>query len=191
MDDTRADARYYIMGRHNPDGMLLYSLPDPSDDDSWTIGQRFVEPPEGPVEIGIIEGYEQAQPLHWFDTPPVVSDALYDVLLKAGVANLEAIDAVLTSDDGRTRLTGYKAINVVGLVKAAGAGTRFDAANASRLIDASIDSLEIDPDRCGGARMFRLAEFSGAVVVDDQVKQAIEAAGLPWIVFHAPAEFIS
>ncbi|RKH08399.1 hypothetical protein D7V97_19610 [Corallococcus sp. CA053C] len=185
-------AEYFVIGRANPRGMLLYSLPDPNDDEGWALGRRFMAAPGEPIEVEILTGYEAAAPLHWFGTPPIVSNALFDVLKAAGVSNIDAYDVVLVSEDGRTRLGGYKALNIIGRLPAADPrGTRYAPENASRHIDASIDSLKIDPTRTGGALMFRLAESSGAVLVHKRVKEAIEAARLPWISFSLPSQLVS
>ncbi|MFP2904907.1 imm11 family protein [Pyxidicoccus sp. 3LFB2] len=185
-------SEYFILERENPRGMLLYSLPDPNDDESWTLGQRFKAAPDEPLEIEIVTGYESAQALHWFSATPVVSNALLEVLRRAGVSNVDAYDAVLVSEDRRTRLEGYKAINILGLLSAADArGTRYAPENPSRYLDASIDSLKLDPARTQGALMFRLAQASGSVVVHRRVKEAIEAANLPWISFILPADLVT
>lgn len=191
MSDTQNKTEYFVMERSNQRGMLLYSLPDPSDDDSWTMGQRFSVEPETPIEIEIITGHEKATLLPYFGTPPLMSNALYELLLGVGVDNLDVYDAVIRSEDGSVEFADYKAFNLIGLVSAAGPGTKYDTSNASRLIDASIESLSIDAARARGALMFRLAEYAGAVVVHRSVKEAIEAAKIPFIAFREPEEFIS
>lgn len=174
------------------DGMLLQSIPDPPADPSWTLGARFSTPPPTPVPVLICEGYEEESPLPYVNVPPVMSDPLHQALLAAGVSNLDVYEAELVSEDGRVRLPGYKAFNVIGLVAAADmALSRFAPDNPSRRLDASFDSLTLDAARVRGLLLFRLAEYSSAVVVHRSVRQAIEAAGITGIVFRKPAEFLS
>jgi hypothetical protein len=121
-----------------------------------------------------------------------MSTQLLEVLLATGVGNIDAYDAELVSEDGRVRLQGYKAFNVIGLVAAADmAQSRFAPDNPSRSLDASFDSLALNSDRIRGLLLFRLAEYSSAVVVHRSVRQAIEDAGITGIVFRKPAEFLS
>jgi len=183
---------YYVLDAYHPKRMLLTSLEDPSIDDSWLWGQPFKEPPETPIIVEIVRGYERADLLPYFGTPPVMSDSFHQTLVKAGVDNLEVYDAVLESEDETVRHAGFKAFNVIGLVKAADlAKTVFSPDNESRLLDASLDSLAIDADKARGLLMFRLAEYAGAVVVHESVRRAIEAANFPHIVFREPEDVIS
>ena len=188
--DTRQP--YYVLDAQNPKRMLLGSLEDPSIDDSWLYGTPFSTPSEMPVVVGIIPGYEKAELLPYFGTPPVMSDAFYEALVGAGVDNLEVYEAVLTSGDDKVRYKGFKAFNVIGLVKAADLGrTVFSADNESRLVDASIEGLAIDRRKAKGLLMFRLAEYAGAVVVHEAVKRAIEKHNFPHVVFRDPEDLIS
>lgn len=191
-DEADAPTDYFVLSSTARGGMLLYSLPDTAGDEDWMVGRRFQHPPEAPIEVEIVTGYEGADTRDWFDHPPIASQAFFDCLVNAGVSNIDAYDVVIVSEDRSRRLEGYKALNIIGLVAAADpAGTRYDPENASRLIDASIDSLKLDPRRIRGTLMFRLAEFSGAILVHAKVKAAIEAAGFPHMVFRHPAEFVS
>lgn len=183
--------RYYIMSSENPDQMLLYSMPDlPEDiDDDWGFGQLFTIEPEQPIEVEIQSGFEHKTPLPWFDEPPIVSQEFLDALLECGVNNIVAYDVVLHSEDHSVTLDGYKAINIIGLVKAAGEGTVF--VGDSTLIDASIDTLELEPRSIKGLLMFRLAENTSAVVVHEKVKNHLEARGFDYLVFKEPTEYFS
>ncbi len=174
------------------DGMLLESIPEPPTDPSWTLGARFSTAPATPVQAQICEGYEEESPRPYLNVPPVMSDQLHQVLLAAGVGNLDVYEAELVSADGRVRLQGYKAFNVIGLVAAADlARSQFAADNPSRSVDASFENLALDPARVRGLRLFRLAEYSSAVVVHHTVRQAIEDAGISGIIFRKPSEFLS
>lgn len=183
---------YFVLGAEAHGGMLLTSIPRPHKRQSWTMGQRFSVAPALPVVAGICAGYETALPSPYVDVPPIMSEQLLQVLLNAGVDNIDAYDAVLRSEDGKVEVPGFKAFNLIGLVAAADLkASRFAPDNPSRHLDASFDSLVLDTALIGGARMFRLAEFSSAVVVHASVKAAIEAAGITRISFRKPSEFLS
>jgi hypothetical protein len=183
---------YYVLTSENPKRMLLSSLKKPGRRDSWLFGRRFAAAPETPVIAPIVNGYETAEQLDYFGTPPIMSDRFHQALQEAGVDNIDVYDAVLTSDDGKHRYQGYKAFNVIGLVKAADLKkTVFAAGSASRLIDASIDSLSIDGQAARGLQLFRLAEYAGAVIVHDSIRRSLLQRGFPHVVFQNPAQFIS
>jgi Immunity protein family (Imm11) len=183
---------YYVLTAYHPKRMLLGSLADPSFNDSWVFGQRFTAAPPNPVRASILAGYEHADVLDYFGTPPIMSERFYQALTGAGVDNLDVYEAQLVSADASVRLQGYKAFNVLGLVRAADLErTKFAPDSRSRLIDASMDSLAIDPAKARGLLLFRLAEYSGAVIVHGSVKRALEKHAFPHVVFQDPAQLVS
>ena len=95
-----AESSYYIIEASNPSGMLLYSLANPNKDDRWLAGHKFINPPSELVVAEIRDGYESADLLPYFGTPPIMSNDFYKALLRAGVDNLDVYDAVLRSEDG-------------------------------------------------------------------------------------------
>ncbi len=120
-----------------------------------------------------------------------MSDEFYKLLCEAGVDNLDVYDAVLRSGDGRAEYKGFKAFNVIGLVRAADLSKTVFRPGSSDLIDASIDSLAIGPAKAQGLLMFRLAEYVSAVIVHERVKDAIEPLHLPYVQFNDPGNFVS
>jgi len=182
---------YFVIEARNPKRMLLESLPTPSFRYSWLLGKSW-KPSTLPVVVRIVKGYEKAERLPFFGTPPVITNEFHAALVRAGVDNLDAFDAVLEGEDRKTRYEGFKAVNILGLVSAADLKkTAFAPDNESRLIDASIDSLAIDRAKAKGLLMFRLAEYTGAVIVHQQIRRAIEDAGFPHVVFTDPGGYLS
>lgn len=183
---------YYVLDSGSNNMMLLFDIPDPSFDDGWFGGRRFQSQPKEPVVVKIRPGHEQGDLLPYFGVSTVMSNAFYETLRTVGVDNLEVFDAVIQSKDGVIVHRGYKAFNVVGLVRAADISkSKFSDDNPSRLIDSSIESLVLDPSKTHGLLMFRLAEYVGAVLVHEKVKQAIEAKKIPYIIFREPGELVS
>ena len=196
-DEKRIQPKYYVLeafGKNHEGAdnrMLLYDIPDPGKLDRWFSGHKFKNPPKEPVSVTIRKGFEHG------DLPPfsvavnIMSDEFYKALCDAGVDNLDVYDAVLRSKDGTVEYKGFKAYNVLGLVRAADLSkTKFNDPG-SRLIDASIETLEIDPNKAMGFLMFRLAEYVSAVIVHERVKKFIEPMNFPYVQFNEPSSFIS
>jgi hypothetical protein len=202
MDGGRAaEPKYYVLDSYGENHvgednrMLLYSLPLPEDlggheEDHWLAGHKFRRPPKEPVIVTIQEGEEHADRLPYWVAPNVMSDAFYKALCDAGVDNLDVYDAILRSEDGTVEYKGFKAYNILGLIRAADLSkTQFSP--GSRLIDASIESLAIDADKAMGILMFRLAENVSAVMVHERVKRVIEPMNFPYVQFTEPKNFWS
>lgn len=188
---ARSASDYWVLQPVVRGGMLLAPLVRPGEDQSWTLGQRFQDRPIEPLVAKIRPGYEGAEPRPFLGVPPVMSAQMAQVLLGAGVGNLDLYDLVLRSADGSIALGGYKAFNLIGLIQAADlAGTRFSPENPSRHLDASIDALSISKPAAAGQLMFRLAEQTSAIIVHDRVRAAVEAAGIQHVTFVAPSQYI-
>ena len=199
MNDERASMpKYYVLDSYgdNHKGednrMLLYDIPNPGPLDRWFSGHKFKNPPKEPVVVTIQKGEEHGDLLPYLDAVNVMSNAFYKALCDAGVDNLDVYDAVLRSEDGTVEYKGFKAYNILGLVRAADLKkTVFNGPPGTRLIDASIDSLAIDPDKAMGILMFRLAENVSAVIVHERVKRFIEPMNFPYVQFTEPRNWWS
>lgn len=192
MSEKTNQDRYYILDTENPDRMLLAGMPSPTDKplvDRWLKGSPFTRPlKQLPVVVPILEGYEHGELMPYFDAEPVMSNEFYQALVEAGVDNLEAYDCILRSKDGAVEYKGFKAVNIIGVIRATGEGTEF--IGDSRLIDATMDKVSIDVKKTFGALMFRLAENLSTVIVHERVKRYIEQKEFPSIVFRMPSETI-
>lgn len=183
-----SNASYYIMTAthsHLDKGMMLYSMPDLPDEsnDDWMFGKAFNEDPEEPIKIGIQENYEDGTPLDYFGHPPIVSDAFYEALVEFGVDNIIAYQAVLVKENESIRLEGFKAINILGLVKAAGPGTVY--MGDIYTISASIEKLDFDPTKVRGLYMFRMAKNFAHIFVHEELKRYLESKGFDELDFQA------
>lgn len=191
MSEKNNQNRYYILDTENPERMLLSGMPEPNMDnpfeDDWGFGKPFTKKDiDVPVVVTILAGNEDSELMPYFGAEPVMSNEFYQALVEAGVDNLDAYDCILRSEDGKVEYKGFKAVNIIGVIRATGAGTEFTG--DSRLIDASMDKVSIDADKTFGALMFRLAENLSTVVVHERVKRYIEKKGFPSIVFRKPEE---
>jgi hypothetical protein len=189
---TRTKPKYYVLNSSNDSRMLLYSLPNPSLEDRWWAGHAFKNPPKVPVVAIITEGNEKGELLHYFNSTNLMSNAFYEALLEAGVDNLDVYDAIIQSEDGSVVHKGYKAFNLIGLIRAADMSrTVFRDPPGTTLIDASIEHLEVDGHKPRGLKMFRLAENVSAVLVHEDVKRVLESKGFPHVIFTEPKDFTS
>lgn len=107
---------------------------------------------------------------------------LVRVLRDAGADNLQAYPAVIRAKALPREVTAYLAVNVVGLLACAARGSFGSPVGDMQ----AFDRLVIDPARCHGLRLFRLAESPMEIVVDAQVARAVAAAQLRGVVL-APA----
>lgn len=125
-----SDDKYYIISVDYTyvgiEPMMLGRMPQLPDDDedNWMFGQPFTVEPEQPIFVAIREDSENLKPLNFYKNPPVASKAFVDALVEVGVDNIVTYDVVLRSRTNPSiTIDGYKAINIIGLVKAAGPGT--------------------------------------------------------------------
>lgn len=193
MSEQNQNCEYYILAATNPERMLLSAMPRPTNKrmkDGWQFGRIFTSEPDQPVIVVIPDAELESDLMPFFDSNPVVSNEFYETLLKAGVDNLDAYDAVLRSEDGTVEFKGFKAINIIGLISATGSstGTRTGFTGDYKSISASMDGFSIDASKTKKMLMFRLAENTSTIIVHKSVKQEIEKAGFPFMDFRVPED---
>jgi len=146
---------------------------------NWVGGNRLTAPTT-PIrfETDVPEGFEWPDFVRPAANIPLVSPALRGSLQRAGVENVDYYAAeVVSTSTGQTR--PYLAANIIGLVSAMDrSASQFTPFRGSPTAVRSIERLVLDERQCARRRIFRLAEFDLLVVVDDAVKNEIEAAGL-------------
>jgi hypothetical protein len=171
--------------------VLLRSLRGPSKGDDWMLGRKFKGQVKEPVQINAKEDFDKGTLLPLYPTPTIMHVDLYEAILSAGADNIEAWDAIITKADGSILSKQYKAFNILGLVKAAGSRTVYAQENPSRIIDASIESLDLNVNKENELLIFRLAESIGTVIIHEKVKLAIEERNIQNLHFTDPVDFLS
>jgi hypothetical protein len=166
--EINKQSKYYVLECRSENMMLLYEPESPSFDDDWIFGQKFTTKPKEPIEVQINPGDEHRELLPFFCTATLMSDAFYETLKEAGVKNMDVYDAVIKSEDAHVSHKGYKAFNLLGMI----GNDDFKAGKTQNL------------------PMFRLTTYMVAVIVTEEIKQAIEAKKFPHIVFTSPNDFI-
>jgi hypothetical protein len=126
-------------------------------------------------------------------TECLFSDEMIDVLMRAGVDNLDILSATLRKRVATEPIpnTSYKAVEIMGAIacldkKRSG---KVDLGDGSGLLEGGVDKMYIDERKTDGLLMFRPRPGMGAVLVHERVKRAIEAAKLPGLRFYDPAEW--
>jgi hypothetical protein len=180
--------KYFVLDSGSPDMMLFFPPPNPSLKDRWMAGKRFSKPPQEPIVVKIRPDNENGDLLPYFNAVFLMSDEFHQALREAGVDNLDVYDAIIRSQDGSIERRGYKVFNLLGVVRAADLEkTQFG--EGPQLIDATIETLGIDPGKARGLLMFRLAERVGSVIVHERVKRALESKNFQHVIFRDPGEF--
>lgn len=155
---------------------------------SWMLG-RLVEPPPALPLVYTLAADRPGTPRHLYEEHfvPVMSGALRRALEGAGVDNLQCFPALLRDPLDGSEIADYWAFNVVGLVACADmARSSLMGTNDSGMGDIDFDALVIDEAKAGDRPLFRLAESVSAIVVSERVRAAVEAAGIPGMVFYGP-----
>ncbi len=185
-------AQYFVLRSEDPDigyrARLMYARDYPLR--SWMTGVRFERAPPEPIVLKLRGTDESDWTLGdlWLTPITVMSKRLYEILLSAGVNNLDSYSVELHDPEDGKIYYDFVAFNLVGKIAAA------DAANTQFTIDnkmsyADIDSLVVDTSKANGALMFRLAESVNAILIHDSVKNAIETAGINTLTFTEPEDW--
>lgn len=131
--------------------------------------QNYKGPPRELMDLGI----------------PLMSKRLADVLVQAGVDNLELFPAVLRNAS-TGQMYDYYVYNLLGLVPAVDVpmppSPDLQGSKLETFMDASMNMLT-DESKVGGYRMFRLAEYVTVIVVHYTIQDAIESAGIDTLKF--------
>jgi len=186
--------RYYIMDADAPGSsiVLIYSLACEGPEDGWMLGRRFRGRVTEPVEAVIKDDFDEGVLLPFYTTPQIMTRELCETIRDAGVDNLDVYDAIVSREDGTIVSRDYVAFNVLGVVRRPkSSGTSFDPSNPERIADTRIETLDYAQDGPGELLMFRLCECLGSVVVHQKVKEAIEARGIPNIVFLDALDYLN
>lgn len=164
-------------------GMMLCNMPDlPNDlNDDWCFGTPFTEEPEIPIPVYIQEGYEEGTPLNYYDSLPVASNEFIEALKEAGVNNIITYDANLETEDDEVKHTGFKAFNLISIVKPAGDGNVY--IGDKKLFSNSGEELGLAPKPVTGMLMFRITKGMGEIIIHESLKKHLESKGFSDLVY--------
>ena len=146
---------------------------DPMD----VLAGASLDPGPVPVDIELSEASGDARPDIVLSLLPLFSARLRAVLDGAGVDNIEYIEARLLHPGGHVVDDRYFVANVLGRVRAVDIGaSRFEAPTGA--IRGALLDFIVNPRAARDLRLFRLDECPILIVIDEPLKDALEAAGL-------------
>jgi len=100
------------------------------------------------------------------------------VLQACGIYNFDLYEVAIHDPDDNSVITHYKAVNVLGLIAAAdmdkSVATVHDGIS---LIDVDFDELVVDETKTRDIQLFRLAESSNAILVQERLRDALLERG--------------
>ncbi|TEW43763.1 imm11 family protein [Psychromonas algicola] len=142
------------------------------------------------IDFDVYQGYNGELP-HIRDLGiTMMSQTLVDILISAGVDNLELFPAILKNNQTGQTLP-YQIFNVIGLVSAMDlqASDYETYKNTAPKGDTIIHQLVLDESRIQDVLLFRLAENVSTLLVHECIKNKIEEAGLQGVKFIRPEEY--
>lgn len=142
----------------------------------WSMGVPFRSAVPEPVRCRLDPRGGPLLPDIFLTDIPMFSERLIAALERAGVDNLVTFRAEVEDRSGQVH-TNYRAVNIVGAVGCADLERSELASDAEPpLMD--FRTLVLDEPRAHGLPLFRLAESTLVILISEEVKNAVEAAGL-------------
>lgn len=183
---------YYILSATSPAAGYMALISHRSDDPrrSWWSGERLAVAPPNPLRATLKMKGDSVLVEMWNSPLPLMTKRLHQILLDAGVANLDVYPAELTDPKSGRVFDHYVAFNLIGLVAAADLGQSVFRAPDGPLVSVDFDSLVIDANKTRGALMFRLAEAVNGIVVHESIRQAVEATDIDTLRFTDPKDWV-
>lgn len=144
---------------------------------SWISGAKHIMPIPDPIEVELNPEFSTELIDAYHEEIPIWSTRLIQTLQNAGVNNLDLYDAVVRDPRTNLETKEYKAVNIIGNVDCVDMEqSKYD--ERSEQFAREFETLVIDPDKVHGLKMFRLSERPTLVIVNEDVKNALEAANL-------------
>lgn len=187
-------AQYYKLLQRDiqfEDGEVAQEYRMPSRDSDvidmpWLRGIALPRPPAEPIPLAFDEDAPEYGVFrdYVYQTPPLMSHRLRDVLVAAGVRNVDFYEVKVEGADDYEDFPGYVAFNVRGVVKVADAARskaqRAFGTDGANLYDelAVREKLETDLPIC------RMAEALSTLIVSEAVMQACEDGEIQTIMFE-------
>jgi hypothetical protein len=142
----------------------------------------LADPVPGPVVVRISAWAQE--PTDFMERPfMVVSSRMRAALERAGVDNIQYIEAQLQPERSERLESGYWLANIVGKLACVDAFAS-GVDNADEVSLASCSRLVIDPLRTCGIGLFRLAEDPRMILAAPHVQAALLSAGLRGVLFQ-------
>jgi hypothetical protein len=180
-----ATGRYFLLECYGPLDRTRQAIDTVPVGFAWNRGRRFDKTVPVPLEV-LMDGDGEMMPM--FDRGVLLwRDDLVAAIRSSGANNFDAYEAVLVDPIANRRHANYKAINILGLVRAADMQkSQFWSPSGGTAVDVMFDELALDESKARDLLLFRMAESRNGIVVHERVKRAVEAADIPDIDFVEP-----
>jgi hypothetical protein len=152
-------------------------------DTNFISGRKFPPEFETPVTFDLDIDSEGRRLPTLFTVPVFVARRNFaDTLRSAGVDNIDTYPAVITDPETGRQLTEYEVINILGTVACTdlGASATIELGEGLRMIDRPVLRGDAVPE----AHIFRLAEDTLQIIVDDAVRDRVLAVGFEDVYFE-------
>jgi hypothetical protein len=161
----------------------------------WTLGRLITLEAPDPLPVTLKPQNPHA-PDHGPHLPcflkgdgPLFRDDLIEAMRAFGVDNLQTFNVALFDPDSGQTYTNYKAVNIIGLVAAADMARSIATIHpGGPVIDVDFDQLVVDESKTHGALVFRLAESTNAILVNQRLRDFLVARNFDDLAFYDPRE---
>ena len=140
-----------------------------------------------PVRVVLAGGRDEVS--DYLELPcAIVSERMRSALERAGVDNIQYLQATLEQRVSERKFSGYWVANVIGALACVDReASVFERASDSYAGD--LRSFQIDQRATYDWGLFRVAEDRRLVAVHERVRSALERAQLRGVLFQAPSEY--
>ena len=183
---------YFVLECYGPEDQDRAALGETVNEPAvhWNLGQRFTVAMPSPIEVHL----DPEQPgllMPMFERGILLMrDDVIATLTESGVDNLDLYPAVLVDLNTSERHENYKAVNIIGLVRAADLSkSAYVARRDPPLIDTDFDKLAIDEAKAHDLPLFRLGECVSAKLIHRRVKENLEKRH-PYLDFIEPENWM-
>ena len=173
---------YYRLNVQQDDDPIAIDIVS-HDDYSFVTGMRFASPFPEPVVFEIDPEIDGTRVPTLFLPEPVFRADLLEALRRAGVTNIDDYAALIVTERDSTHeaVTGYRAVNIIGLVDCADRErSEFDEIEGMMMFD----KLVIDASRAAGCDFFRVAEAEEYIVVSSPLAAKLDLGPFPDVVLE-------
>jgi hypothetical protein len=140
---------------------------------SWISGARLTAEIPAPITADLNPEFGTEFLDSYHEYIPIWSDRLVSAMRSAGVDNFELFDAVIRDTRTQIERSDYKAVNVIGCLDCVDMSlSKFDSRSERGAREFA--KLVIDPAKVSGFKLFRLIERPTLLVIDSDVKAALE-----------------
>jgi hypothetical protein len=154
---------------------------------NWISGELLSVPVPNPIIFTVEEGDEGELGTYYNTGAPLMSNKLVEILQSLGVDNLELHDALIREVVSGNLYYTHRAVNIIGKIRIT------DKLNSQvssiKGLAQWVHKMVPDSAAARGALVFRMAEGLGQIIVQQKIKDAIEAHNLPLIYFTALEDF--